>query len=375
MSATVSSKIIHPDARTGVELLIGEAVRQRASDLHLEPTADGVHIQLRVDGLLRTHQTVDHETGQGLINRFMVAAKLLTYRRDIPQEGRCVVAGMQAGESPADSTHTHAGELDLRVSVMPTNHGLRVAVRLPAELLQPRTLDALGLPDEVMAGLADYASADSGMLLLTGPAGSGKTTTIYALLEMIRQTTEGLSIVALEDPIERDLSGITQIQVTPFGELTYERALRSMLRQDPQVLALGEIRDAATASVAVQAALSGHRLLSTLHAASPAGAVVRLLEMGLERYQITGALWGVVSMRLLRRSDGSGGYDGRVPVASLARITPDVRDAIVAARPLPDIEAMMENQSAYTPLSQAAQQLIDRGFTDTAEVERVLGAG
>lgn len=372
MAPTASINAAHPDARTGVQLLLDEAVRLRASDLHLEPTSSGYDINLRVDGLLRTHQSVHAEIGQGLVNRLMVAAKLLTYRRDIPQEGRCVVSA-EGGSVEGEIISDEAKPLDLRVSVMPTSHGLRVAVRLPAELLQPRRLEALGLPDSVMAGLTRYASADSGMLLLTGPAGSGKTTTIYALLEMIRQTAAGLSIVALEDPIERDLAGVTQVQVTPFGELTYERALRSMLRQDPQVLALGEIRDAATASVAVQAALSGHRLVSTLHAASPAGAVVRLLEMGLERYQITGALWGVVSMRLLRRSDGRGGYDGRVPVASIARITPDVRDAIVSGRPLPEIESLMENQPGYDPLPQAAEQLIERGLTDAAEVQRVLG--
>lgn len=357
------SQPAHPDARAGVDLLVGEALQQRASDLVVEPTAEDFRIDFRIDGLVRTHQTVSPEIGQGLVNRFMVAAKLLTYRRDIPQEGHWTLAG-----SPA-------GDVDLRVSVMPTNHGLRVAVRLPAELLQPRELEALGLSGPVVAGLREYASADSGMLLLVGPAGSGKTTTIYALLDMIRQAAAGLSIVALEDPIERDLPGVTQIQVTPFGELTYERALRSMLRQDPQVLALGEIRDAATASVAVQAALSGHRLLSTLHAASPGGAVVRLLEMGLERYQITGSLWGVLSMRLLRRRDANGGYAGRIPVASLARITPEVREAITNGLPPAEIEALMQPQSAYTTLAQAAEELVERRLTDQAEVDRVLGSG
>src|SRR5690348_9918367 len=127
------------------------------------------------------------------------------------------------------------------------------------------------------------------MLVVTGPAGSGKTTTLYALLDHIARSSPGLSIITLEDPVERHLAGVTQIEVKPFGELTYERALRSILRQDPQVLMLGEIRDAATASLAVQAALSGHRLVCTLHAATPGGAVARLLEMGLEPYRITSA--------------------------------------------------------------------------------------
>src|SRR5204863_417287 len=225
-----------------------------------------------------------------LVTRLMVMAHLLTYRLDVPQEGRATVV---VASSPKP--------LDLRLSVMPTTHGLRAAVRMPAELIQPHRLSELSLPVSVLAGLQRFVSSDSGMLILTGPAGSGKTTTIYALLQSIAESSPGISIVALEDPVERDIPGVTQIEVTPFGELTYERTLRSILRQDPQVLMLGEIRDGDTASVAVQAALSGHRLVSTLHAATPAGAIARLLEMGVEPYQLTSAIFGIVSQRLLRR--------------------------------------------------------------------------
>src|SRR5207237_4547246 len=157
------------------------------------------------------------------------------------------------------------------------------------------------LPTSVLQALKNFAASDSGMLLVSGPAGSGKTTTIYALLQHISSVSPGLSLVSLEDPVERDIPGVTQIEVSPFGQLTYERALRSILRQDPQVLMLGEIRDAETASLAIQAALSGHRLICTLHAATPGGAVARLLEMGLEPYRITSALYGVIAQRLLRK--------------------------------------------------------------------------
>ncbi|MEM1108591.1 MAG: ATPase, T2SS/T4P/T4SS family [Planctomycetota bacterium] len=356
-----------PDARTALDLLLNEAIADRASDLHVEPTANGYDINLRIDGLLQTRRRVTDETGRGLVNRLMVAAKLLTYRRDIPQEGRCLFPAEDAGGDTATR------DLDLRVSVMPTNHGLRAAVRLPAELLQPRQLGELGLPESVLSRLTEFVGRDSGMLLLAGPAGSGKTTTIYALLEAIRRAAEGVSIVALEDPIERDLPGVTQIQVTPFGELTYGRALRSMLRQDPQVLALGEIRDADTASVAVQAALSGHRLVSTLHAASPAGAIARLLEMGLERYQIAGALWGVVSIRLLRKRDGRSGYAGRIPVASIGRVDQEMREAIVAGAGLSGVESLLEKQNGYIPLHAEAESMVEQKQTDADEVLRVLG--
>src|SRR5271170_521568 len=164
------------------------------------------------------------------------------------------------------------------------------------------------------------------MLIVTGPAGSGKTTTIYALLQYIAQNSSGLSIIALEDPVERNLDGVTQIEVSPFGQLTYEKALRSILRQDPQVLMLGEIRDAATATLALQAALSGHRLICTFHASTAAGAVARLIEMGAEPYQITSAVHGIVSQRLLRRTTKE---RGRVPVAEFVRLDEAARSAIL----------------------------------------------
>jgi len=189
---------------------------------------------------------------------------------DIPQEGRLRVI-LASSSAP----------IEVRLAVTPTTHGLRAAVRMPAELIQPRSLDQLGLPPAVLQGLRNFAAADSGMVLVTGPAGSGKTTTIYALLQYVAHTFPGLSIVSLEDPVERDIPGVTQIEVSPFGQLTYERALRSMLRQDPQVLMLGEIRDADTASLAAQAALSGHRLICTLHASSPAARSRDLLRWGL----------------------------------------------------------------------------------------------
>ena len=213
------------------------------------------------------------------------------------------------------------------------------------------------------------------MLILTGPAGSGKTTTIYALLQHIAATSAGLSIVALEDPVERDLPGVTQIEVAPFGELTYERTLRSILRQDPQVLMLGEIRDGATASLAVQAALSGHRLVSTLHAASPAGAMARLLEMGVEPYQLTSAIFGAVSQRLLRKKAPDGAYRGRIPVAEFVTMDDALRRAILDRSDAATLEKIYAQQSAYRPMRAAAGDCIRGGLTDEAEVRRVLGDG
>jgi general secretion pathway protein E len=350
-----------PDARPLVDSILEDAVRRRASDIHVEPTGDGFEVRLRIDGLLETTVRHDAVTGRSLVARLMVMAHLLTYRLDIPQEGRLTT-----------SVNGLPHELDLRLAVMPTTHGLRAAVRLPAELVQPRTLDDLQLPANVVDGLKRFASGDSGMLILTGPAGSGKTTTIYALLQHIAQTSPGLSIVALEDPVERDLSGVTQIEVSPFGQLTYDRALRSILRQDPQVLMLGEIRDAATATLALQAALSGHRLISTFHASTAAGAFARLVEMGAEPYQITSAIYGVVSQRLLRRK-ATNGYHGRVPVAEFVRMDAAARTAVLRRDDAETLQAILGKQENFQSLLAAAEDLINRGLTDVAEVSRVLG--
>ena len=351
-----------------VDELLELAVRRCASDVHVEPTAGGCDVRLRTDGVLETVAAHDVASGRAIVTRLMVMSHLLTYRLDVPQEGRCAFASPSAGR-----------EIELRISVMPTTHGLRAAVRLPAELVQPRTLDELNLPPRVLEALKRFAAADAGMLIVTGPAGSGKTTTLYALLEHVARTSPGLSIISLEDPVERDLPGVTQIQVSSFGELTYERALRSILRQDPQVLMLGEIRDSATASLALQAALSGHRLVCTMHAATPGGVVARLLEMGCEPYQITSALWGVVAQRLLRRvnenpSDGAR-YRGRVPVAEVVELDARLRTAILERADAETLARAYREQPGYESLRASASHLISENVSDDAEVVRVLGEG
>jgi general secretion pathway protein E len=351
----------YPDARPVVDAILREAVVRRASDVHVEPMAEGYEIRLRIDGLLNTVAKHDVNKGRAIVARLMVMGHLLTYRLDVPQEGRIAasIAGIER-------------ELDLRLAVMPTTHGVRAAVRLPADLLQPRSLQALQLPEGVLRELKTFAAGEAGMLLLIGPAGSGKTTTIYALLQHIAEAFPGLSMVALEDPVERDLPGVTQIEVSPFGQLTYERALRSILRQDPQVLMLGEIRDAATATLALQATLSGHRLISTYHAATAAGAIARLMEMGAEPYQITSALAGIVSQRLLRRT-GPMGYQGRIAVGEFVSLDEPARTAILARADSATLQSIFERQPGFISLRRAADQLVTAGITDAAEVNRVLG--
>ncbi len=292
----------------------------------------------------------------------MVLAQLLTYRLDIPQEGRIHTVVEGGPDRP----------LDLRLAIMPVAHGLRAVVRLPADLTEAKSLENLALPTAALEGLKRFARTDAGMLLVTGPAGSGKTTTIYALLEYIAATNPGLSIIALEDPIERLIRGVTQIEVTPHGQMTYDRALQSILRQDPQVLMLGEIRNAATASVAVQAALSGHRLIATLHAGEPATALARLLEMGIEPYQITSTVFGVLTQRLVRRREGEG-YRGRVPVGEFGELEAGTRAAVLRRADAEELRTIFKNQAGHLSLRMAAERLVAEGITDLGEVRRVLG--
>jgi type II secretory ATPase GspE/PulE/Tfp pilus assembly ATPase PilB-like protein len=351
---------VYADIPSLTDGLIEAALGRGASDVHMEPTVRGYSARYRVDGMLEEIQAHSHEMGRAIVGRLMVMAHLLTYRLDIPQEGR-VSVGCRG--------RTHEG----RLAVIPTTHGLRAALRLPAELIQPKTLAELNLPQAVAAGLGQFAKAEAGLLLVCGPAGSGKTTTLYALMEQIATERSGTSLISLEDPVERDLAGVTQIEVTPFGQLTYEKALRSILRQDPQVLMLGEIRDRATATLALQAALSGHRLLCTMHAADPAGAIARLGEMGLEPYQITSALFGVAAQRLLRRRGGDG-YRGRIPAGEWAGMNDALRRAVLAGADAPALRKLIREGSGHVTLRASADQLVEKGVTDRAEVERVMGA-
>jgi general secretion pathway protein E len=349
------------DVRPLVDSFLTDAIQQTASDVHVEPAADGYELRFRIDGILETSRKLEQAVGRAVVARLMVMAKLLTYRMDVPQEGRISLA--TAGENPV---------VELRLSVMPTIHGMRAAVRMPAEHVQPAILEDLGLPAPVLDGLLAFAAADGGMLILTGPAGSGKTTTMYALLRQIARLNPGVSIIALEDPVERDVPRVTQIEVAPFGQLTYERALRSILRQDPQVLMLGEVRDAATASLAVQAALSGHRLITALHAGTPAGALTRLIEMGIEPYQLTSSIHGIVAQRLIRRKSTDGpGYRGRVPLAEFVAMDAPLRKAVLQRADASTLAASYSGQAGHQSLREVGQNLVRDGITDDAELGRL----
>lgn len=370
------------DAVALVEDLLREAARAHASDVHLEPTAEGVDVRFRLDGLLQTVRSLTGRRGTTAVGRVMVLAGLLTYRMDIPQEGRIGRPGDWADDLA-----------DLRVATFPTVHGQRAVIRLLYDERGLSSLPELGLPAGVAERLGELAESPGGLVLVTGPAGSGKSTTLSALLGHIVRTRPGRSIVTLEDPVERHIEGVTQVPIDAHGELTFPRALRSLLRQDPQVLMIGEIRDAETARIAVEAALTGHLLTSTMHSGSPAGALLRLLEMGVEPYQLTSSILAVANQRLVRRlcehcrrpaGDGrraeavgcdaclDTGYRGRLPLAQLVEMDGSLRQAVLDRADRDRLETLIAQRGQQT-LRQAGRALVWRGWTTDQELLAVLG--
>ncbi|MHC4164116.1 MAG: GspE/PulE family protein [Planctomycetota bacterium] len=236
-----------------VERLLVRARSHGASDLHLDPCEEGVVVTLRRDGVLSSVETLPHALGPHVVGRFKALADLLAYRTDVPQEGRI----------PADRSGI---EMEVRVGTYPTLLGERVAARLDAPEGRPQNLAALGLPEAARRELCAALAQPEGVLLLTGPSGSGKTTTLYSCLHWLVAQEPRRSLVTIEDPVERRVRGVTQTEVNPPAGLTFARALRSLLRQDPDVILVGEIRDRETAAIALEAGLTGHLVLSTLAA-------------------------------------------------------------------------------------------------------------
>src|SRR5262245_15414157 len=271
-----------------VDLLLAAAQDTGASDVHLLPTPQGLLVQWRIDGVLQRLGEFPRGKAADVVARLKVLAELLTYRADLPQEGRIRREGLSSGE--------------MRVSTFPTLYGERAVVRLFAADDRFQHLADLGLPSQIETSLRQLLSETSGAILLTGPAGSGKTTTAYACLrEVVRASSGQRSVVTLEDPIEIALAGVSQSQVQPAAGFTLAAGLRSLMRQDPEVILVGEIRDAETVETVFQAALTGHLVISTFHAGSGSAAISRLLDMGIEPYLLTSGIRAVLHQRLVRR--------------------------------------------------------------------------
>lgn len=268
-----------------VNSIIGRVIDLRASDIHLEPFDDGLHVRYRVDGVIHPGELVPPRLSAAVNSRVKLLAHLDIAERRLPQDGRI-------------KTRVKGRELDLRVSTVPTVHGESVVMRVLDRASVRLELEKMGFEKDTLARFNTLLAKPHGILLVTGPTGSGKTTTLYAALAKIDATEQ--KIITVEDPVEYQLDGINQIQVHSQINLTFANALRSILRQDPDIIMIGEMRDGETAQIAVQSALTGHLVLSTLHTNTAAGAVIRMQDMGVERYLITSAVNGVLAQRLVR---------------------------------------------------------------------------
>jgi len=356
-----------------VARLLDDALDQGASDVHLDPTPDGLAVRIRRDGALRPGTTLARSDSAQIVGRIKALAALLAYRTDVPQDG--VLSHRRGAET-----------VEVRVATYPTACGERIALRFPQRAAVPLLRD-LGIAEDTRGHLEDALAHPDGVLLLTGPSGSGKTTTLYSALQHIAQGGHLRSMVSVEDPIERSLAGVVQTQVDPRVGLTTARALRSLLRQDPDVLLIGEIRDRETAATALEAGLTGHLVASTVHAGTAPLVFARLLDMGMEPFVLTSVVRGVLAQRLLRRRCGNDsqpctgartcrcegtGLRGRCVLDQWLAMTPALRRAILDRA---DGEALTAAAVAggMPTLRERGDALVRAGTTTPDEVDRVLG--
>ena len=373
-----------------VSHLIEEAVRVGASDIHVEPFPDRLAVRFRVDGVLRDLPSPPLSFARAAVSRIKILANLNIAERRLPQDGR--VSQLVLG---------HA--LDLRVSIMPTVHGESAVIRLLDHSAGIRQLSSLGLRSDEEEVLSQLMHTPNGMILVTGPTGSGKTTTLYTALSLIDAGSR--KVLTIEDPVEYHMARVNQVQVRPQIGLTFAAILRSLMRQDPDVIMVGEMRDAETADIAVHASLTGHLVLSTLHTNSAAGAITRLIDMGVEPFLLTSTLRLVIGQRLVRTlcphckkprpatpdeqrlfepvpvialyhaagcdSCGGTGFKGRLGLFELMRMDTALRDLTLERAGSDRIEAAAR-EAGMRSLWEDGLDKVCRGLTTLEEVRRVV---
>ncbi len=375
--------------------IIQQGINDRASDIHVEPQEKAVRIRYRIDGVLMEAMTVPKNLQAPLISRFKIMAEMNIAERRVPQDGRIEV-------------RTNNQEYDLRVSDIPTPHGEKIVMRILDKGNAMIGLQKLGLSAENQAKVDELVSQPNGMFLCTGPTGSGKTTTQYSILHKLN--TIGVNIITIEDPIEYQLGGISQVQVNRKAGLTFATALRSFLRQDPDIILVGEMRDLETSEIAIEASLTGHLVLSTLHTNDAPSATIRMIDMGVEPYLISATVIGILAQRLARRIDPENreaydvpaldlrrfglnlddpdapvtlyrgvpaesnrftGYSGRTGIHELMVMNAEIAEMVVRRAPLSDIKSAAK---AYgmKELREDGLEKVLAGVTDPQEVMRVV---
>ncbi len=342
-----------------INAMFAEAMACGASDIHVEPFQGTMQIRLRIDGTLNLWKSVSQARFAAIASRIKLLCGMDIAERRMPQDGR-------------QSIRIGGREIDIRVSSLPGVWGESIVMRFLGRTADLPSLQELGLDERTAGRLLQLVRQPSGLLLISGPTGSGKTTTVYKLLESLNDGSR--KIITIEDPVEIDLAGVIQVNVRHDIGLEFATGLRAMLRQDPDVIFVGEIRDSETARMAVRAALTGHLVVSTVHTGSAVASVSRLLDLGIEGYLLAEAMTGVAAQRLLRKRqpDGPAHYAGRVGIFELLEITPALREAIRNAASIDELQALAL-ESGFAPLRQDALSKVNEGLTDLEEVERVLG--
>jgi len=378
-----------------VKCLLLDAVKARASDIHIEPWESTLVVRIRLNGVLTELVHLPLELLEKISGRFKVLANLVTYQTGLPQEGH----------APADP---ELGGVEQRISIFPTVRGEKIVVRIFDPRHRSFDLGALGFDDDVLQQFLKLITRPSGLILLTGPTASGKTTAIYsALYTLVQRAGSTVSIATVEDPVEFSLPMVAQAQVNLAQEFDYPRALRSLMRQDPQVIMVGEIRDPETAAIAVQAGLTGHLVISTIHSGSTAGVFARLTNMGIEPFLLASSMTGVLGLRLIRKNctfcaqpyepdptfirlvplaerdtaefrRGGGcdqclgtGFSGRYSVGELLTVNQQFREAVVDKKPTRTLQQVAMESGMLTMWQRGLRRALT-GQTTLEEIVRVI---
>lgn len=352
-----------------LQVILAGAVKTKASDIHIEPGDEQLRLRYRIDGILFDVAFLPQKIFNKLISRIKLLSDLKLNINDQPQNGRFTIQASQQ-------------EIDIRVSTLPGNYGETVVLRLLNPDIITLKLKELGLAKDHLEMIRDNLKKATGMILNTGPTGSGKTTTLYAALIKIHKPA--LNIITLEDPVEYRIPGLKQSQINPSEGYTFNQALKNALRQDPDVILLGEIRDQQTASSALNAALTGHRVFSTLHANSAVGAIPRLLKMGVKPFVISPALNLVIAQRLVRRvhkdCQGGGcpkcndtGFKGRLGIFEMFEVDEEIKELILSHPSETDIKKALR-QRGFRTMYEDGLNKAKKGLTTKAEVERITSS-
>ena len=377
-----------------VNAIIERAITERASDIHLEPRENELQVRMRIDGLMRYIMTVPRDLQASVISRIKIMSSLDIAEHRIPQDGRFNVRMKDK-------------DIDLRISTLPTVYGEKIVARLLDKSGQKLSKDAIGLSGSDLQKYDHMLHCRSGVLLIVGPTGSGKSTTMYTMIDDLNK--DDVNLVTLEDPVEYNVDGVNQVQINEKTGMTFANGLRAILRQDPDIIAVGEIRDGETADIAMRSAITGHVVLSTIHTNDAVGTIERLFDIGVEPYLVSSAMRGIISQRLVRRIcpnckeayepsedellelgmparsgmlfyRGKGcpncfhtGYRGRTAVFAMLEITSKVRAMISRRASRDEIEAELKKpESGFVSLRKNALRLVLEGVTTGEEVMRVI---